>query len=138
MKRSTLICLVLALALAVMPLLAGCAAKDNRVVARVGDREITMQQFTNAYRNNEAYAVYYGYDLSTDEGLADFQDYILDQLINSEMLLYQADQAGKYIANASAKLQSRPLPSGGSAHQMGKDGGNKDQGACGRRNRLIG
>ena len=64
-----------------MPLLAGCAAKDNRVVARVGDREITMQQFTNAYHNNEAYAVYYGYDLLTDEGLADFQDYILDQLI---------------------------------------------------------
>lgn len=94
MKRSTLICLVLALALAAMPLLAGCAAKDNRVVARVGDREITMQQFTNAYRNNEAYAVYYGYDLSTDEGLADFQDYILDLLVNSEMLLYQADQAG--------------------------------------------
>lgn len=92
MKRKTLICLLLVLALVMTALLAGCSKKDNRVAAKVGDREITMQQLQNAYFNSQSYAMYY-FDLSTDEGLKVYQDYLLDSLIENAMLLYQAEQA---------------------------------------------
>lgn len=110
MKRISLICLVLVLALATTSLLAGCGAQDNRIAARVGDREITMQQFTNAYQNSATYAAYYGYDLSTVEGVEKYQDYILDSLIKDAMQLYQAEQAGITLtdeeeAQAKAKGQ---------------------------------
>lgn len=92
MKRKTLMCLLLVLVLVMTALLAGCSKKDNRVAAKVGDREITMQQLRNAYFNSQSYAMYY-FDLSTDEGLKVYQDYLLDSLIENAMLLYQAEQA---------------------------------------------
>lgn len=93
MKRKSLICLLLVLALTMTAVLAGCSKQDNRVAAKVGDREITMQQLQNAYLNSQSYAMYY-FDLSTDEGLQQYQDYLLDSIIESTMLLYQAEQAG--------------------------------------------
>ena len=93
MKRKSLICLLLVLALAMTAVLAGCSKQDNRVAAKVGDREITMQQLQNAYLNSQSYAMYY-FDLSTDEGLQQYQDYLLDSIIENTMLLYQAEQAG--------------------------------------------
>lgn len=92
MKRISLICLVLALALA-MSLALGCAA-DNRVAAKVGDHEITVQQLSNAYLSNAPYAMYYGFDTTTDEGIEGLQDYLLDSMLQSTMLLYQAEQKG--------------------------------------------
>ena len=85
MKRISLLCALLALLLAATAVLSGCAAQDKRVAVLVGDREITMQQFKNAYQNSLTYAAFY-YDMSTDEGIEAYQDEILDSLIQSEML----------------------------------------------------
>lgn len=107
MKRISLLCALLALLLAATAVLSGCAAQDKRVAVLVGDREITMQQFKNAYQNSLTYAAFY-YDMSTDEGIEAYQDEILDSLIQSEMLLYQADQAGIVLTDeeeAEAKTE---------------------------------
>jgi len=82
-------------------LLVGCSRVDERIVASVGDREITMQQYENAFANSEAYAYfYYGFDLATEEGLAAYQDLILDSLLENAMLLYQAEELGIVLTDA--------------------------------------
>ena len=93
MKRMFRTCALLAALLLAAAALAGCAAQDERVAARVGDREITMQLFKNAYLNSLTYASIY-YDLTTDEGVEAYQDDVINSLIQTEMLLYQAEQAG--------------------------------------------
>ena len=93
MKRMFRTCALLAALLLAAAALAGCAAQDERVAAREGDREITMQLFKNAYLNSLTYASIY-YDLTTDEGVEAYQDDVINSLIQTEMLLYQAEQAG--------------------------------------------
>ena len=56
MKRMFRTCALLAALLLAAAALAGCAAQDERVAARVGDREITMQLFKKAYLNSLSYA----------------------------------------------------------------------------------
>lgn len=88
---SLVLCLVLAAAL----LLTGCSQADNTPVAKVGDTEITAQTMTNMFMSNMDYAsYYYGMDVTTKEGLEEFQDLILDTLISTEASYYEAQKAG--------------------------------------------
>lgn len=92
MKQSKTIALVLAIVL-VAASLVGCSAKPV-LAATVGDQEITVTQLENSYNNSSSYASSYGYDTSTEEGVTQFRDYLLDNLISSAMKIYQAKLAG--------------------------------------------
>ena len=86
------------IALAVVLLLAatmlfGCGGKEV-VAAKVGDMEVTVTQLENYYNSSLSYASSYGYDTSTDDGITQFRDYMLDSLISSTMKIYQAKLAG--------------------------------------------
>lgn len=93
MKANHPFFVVVALALCALMAFTGCAA-SGKTAAKVGDREITVQQLENAYNNALAYAFYYGYDTSTEEGRLAFADYMLDSIIYSELLAYKAAEAG--------------------------------------------
>jgi parvulin-like peptidyl-prolyl isomerase len=73
--------------------LIGCGGKPV-LAATVGDQEITVTQLSNSYKNSSGYASSYGYDTTTEEGVAQFREYLLDNLISSAMKVYQAEQAG--------------------------------------------
>ncbi len=92
MKRNKTIALALAILLAAATLL-GCGSKPV-LAATVGDQEVTVTQLENSYENSLSYASAYGYDTSTDDGIAQFRDYLLDNLISSAMKIYQAKLAG--------------------------------------------
>ena len=92
MKRNKTIALALVILLAAATLL-GCGGKPV-LAATVGDREVTVTQLENSYDNSLSYASAYGYDTSTDDGIAQFRDYLLDNLISSAMKIYQAKLAG--------------------------------------------
>ena len=93
MKANHPFFVVVALALCALMAFTGCAA-SGKTAAKVGDREITVQQLENAYNNALAYDFYYGYDTSTEEGRLAFADYMLDSIIYSELLAYKAAEAG--------------------------------------------
>jgi len=92
MKLNKTIALAAAVLLVAAALL-GCGGKPA-LAATVGDQEITVTQLENSYQNSLSYASAYGYDVSTDEGAAQFRDYLLDNLIASAMKIYQAKLAG--------------------------------------------
>ena len=92
MKQSKTIALVLAIVLVAASLI-GCGAKPV-LAATVGDQEITVTQLENSYNNSSSYASSYGYDTSTEDGVTQFRDYLLDNLISSAMKIYQAKLAG--------------------------------------------
>lgn len=92
MKRNKTIALVLVVLLAAATLI-GCGGKPV-LAATVGDQEITVTQLENSYQNSLSYASSYGYDTSTEEGVAQFRDYLLDNLISGAMKIYQAKLAG--------------------------------------------
>ena len=92
MKRNKTIALVLAIVLAAVTLL-GCGGKPV-LAATVGDQEITVTKLENSYTNSLSYASTYGYDTSTEDGVTQFRDYLLNNLISSAMKIYQAKQAG--------------------------------------------
>ncbi|MDD4312092.1 MAG: peptidylprolyl isomerase, partial [Eubacteriales bacterium] len=73
--------------------LLGCGGKSV-LAATVGDQEVTVNQLENSYQNSLSYASAYGYDTSTDEGIAQFRDYLLNNLIASAMKIYQAKLSG--------------------------------------------
>ncbi len=92
MKRNKTIALVAVILMAAATLL-GCGSKPV-LAATVGDQEVTVTQLENSYANSSSYASMYGYDTSTDDGIAQFRDYLLDNLISSSMKIYQAKLAG--------------------------------------------
>ncbi len=92
MKRNKIIALVLVALLAAATLI-GCGGKPV-IAATVGDQEITVAQLENSYRNSASYASSYGYDTTTEEGVAQFRDYLLNNLIDGAMKIYQAKLAG--------------------------------------------
>ena len=92
MERNKTIALALAILLVAATLL-GCGGKPL-LAATVGDQEVTVTQLENSYQNSLSYASAYGYDTSTDDGITQFRDYLLDNLIASAMKIYQAKQAG--------------------------------------------
>lgn len=93
MKQKTAIAILLVLVLAMTALAGGCQSKTV-VVAKVGDQEITLKQLENAYSSGLSYASYYGYDTSTEDGIASYRDYLLDNQISTAMKIYQAKLAG--------------------------------------------
>ena len=92
MKRNRTLALVAVILMTAATLL-GCGGKPV-LAATVGDQEITVTQLENSYKNSLSYASAYGYDTSTEEGVASFRDYLLDNLISSAMKIYQAKLAG--------------------------------------------
>lgn len=105
MKQKMTIAALLALVLALTALAGGCQSKTV-VVAKVGDQEITLKQLENAYSSGLSYASYYGFDTSTDDGIAAYRDYLLDSQISTAMKVYQAKLAGVTLTDeeeASAK-----------------------------------
>jgi len=92
MKRNKSIALAL-VTLLVMATLIGCGGKPV-LAATVGDLEVTVAQLNNSYSNSLSYASSYGYDTSTDEGIEQFRDYLLNDLISAMMKIYHAKQAG--------------------------------------------
>ncbi|MEN6340591.1 MAG: peptidylprolyl isomerase [Clostridiaceae bacterium] len=93
MNKKRLIALLLVCLLALATVMGGCAKKET-LAATVGDREITLRQLENSYTNSSDYASYSGFSLDTDEGIASYVDYLLDNLISSNMKIYQAKLAG--------------------------------------------
>lgn len=93
MMKKKVISILLACALLLTMGFTGCA-KQKVLAAKVGDREITLTQLENSYTNSSSYASYSGYSLDTDEGIAKYVDYLLDNLIASNMKIYQAKLAG--------------------------------------------
>ena len=92
MKRNKTIALILVIVLAAATLL-GCGGKPV-LAATVGDQEVTVTQLENSYQNSLSYASAYGYDTSTEDGVTQFRDYLLNNLIASAMKIYQAKLAG--------------------------------------------
>lgn len=91
MKRNHRIFAAAALLLAAILAFAGCA---SLIAANVGDRVITVQQLENGYKNSYNYASLYGQDTSTEEGRLAFLNFMLDSMIQNELLAYKAEQAG--------------------------------------------
>lgn len=92
MKLNKTIALV-AVILMTAATLIGCGAKPV-LAATVGDQEVTVTQLENSYLSGNSYASMYGYDTSTEEGVTQYRDYLLDNLISSAMKVYQAKLAG--------------------------------------------
>ena len=92
MKRNKTIALVVVILLAAATLL-GCGGKPV-LAATVGDQEITVTQLENSYQNSLSYASSYGFDTSTKEGVAQFREYLLGNLIDGAMKIYQAKLTG--------------------------------------------
>ena len=93
MKRNSKMTVLFALVLCLAMALTGCAAKTE-IGAKVGDREVTVAQIENYYLSTASSAYYYGYDVTTEEGIKQYVDYIVDSLITSALLGYKAEQAG--------------------------------------------
>lgn len=110
MMKKKVVSILLVCALLFTMGFAGCA-KQETLAAKAGDREITLQQLENSYSNSSSYASYSGYSLDTDEGIAAYVEYLLDNLIASNMKIYQAKLAGitltdEEIAAAKESAQS--------------------------------
>ena len=91
MKLNKTIALVVVILLAAGTLL-GCGAKPV-LAATVGDQEVTVLQLENSYKNSLSYASAYGFDTTTEEGVANYRDYLLNNLVSSAMKIYQEEQA---------------------------------------------
>lgn len=94
---------LLACFLAFAALLGGCQSQGP-LAAKVADREIPVTKLENSYYNSESYASYYGYSLDTPEGIEEFRSYLLENLIASNMKVYQAKLAG--ITLSQEELES--------------------------------
>lgn len=108
MKLNKTIALV-AVILMTAATLIGCGAKPV-LAATVGDQEVTVTQLENSYLSGSSYASMYGYDTSTEEGVTQYRDYLLDNLISSAMKVYQAKLAGITLTNeelAAAKATAQ-------------------------------
>lgn len=70
----------------------GCSA-SNKVALKVGDREVTLRDIETAYQNY--LSQYSSYISVTDEdSRVAFVDYVVENIINSEMEQYQASVSG--------------------------------------------
>lgn len=77
----------------------------NAVVAKVGDNEITLSEFKSVFDNYSAMLSGYGYDVTSDPtALEQFQDDIIDMLVNKELISVKAAELG--VKNLSAEQQA--------------------------------
>lgn len=85
---------------------------ESAAIATIGDDAVTFGEYKEMF---EMYAEYYsmmGYDFSVEETLYDFQDFVVDVLVQEKVIAYQAKEAGfgelseedKAEVEASAKL----------------------------------
>lgn len=91
MKR--ILSIVLA-ALMCLALFTGCAAQKDVPAAKIGDMTVTVAQLENMYLNNQPYAAYYGYTLTDDASVEEFQDYLMKMLVETRVKQYKAEEAG--------------------------------------------
>jgi parvulin-like peptidyl-prolyl isomerase len=108
MKLNKTIALV-AVILMTAAMLLGCGGKPV-LAATVGDQEVTVTQLKVSYQNSLSYASSYGYDTTTEDGVTQFRDYLLDNLISSAMKIYQAKLAGITLTDeeiAAAKATAK-------------------------------
>ena len=74
---------------------AGCSLSvADPIVAKVGNINIYASEFYSLYQSYYYYASMFGYDLSTANGLHEYQDWVLDTLIQNAILVYYAYQEG--------------------------------------------
>lgn len=67
---------------------------ESDAIATIGDDSVTFGEYKELF---EMYAEYYsmmGYDFSVEETLHDFQDFVVDILVQEKVVAYQAKQAG--------------------------------------------
>lgn len=104
MKRTIVI---IALILVAVMMMSACG--QGKIVARIGDgdkRVVKAQELQNAYKNSESYAAYYGYSLDTEEGRQGYLDYVLNSLVETQLLAYEAEKAG-YTLSAEEEQQAK-------------------------------
>ena len=102
MKSKLKLVLAVAMALLMTASVLGCSLvsvndqKDKaQIVAKVGEKEITKGEFVNQFDFNLNMLKSFGYDpTTTEDGLNQFQDSILDGMIEVEMMSYQAKKQG--------------------------------------------
>lgn len=84
--------------LALVLLCAGCAPKEpvDVIVARVGDAEITRQEFRVAFNRQFAKEYYAGGDFSTNESVTELQDSVINNMIQT--IILEQKYAGYGIA----------------------------------------
>ena len=65
------------------------------VVATVGDKTVTMGDYIDLFDSYASYYTSYGYDLYSDPAaLEEFQDFVIDILVEEQVIAYQAEQSG--------------------------------------------
>ena len=102
MKSKWKLFLAAAMALLMTASVLGCSLvsvndqKDKaQIVAKVGEKEITKGEFAKQFDFNLNMLKSFGYDpTTTEDGLQQFQDSILDGIIEVEMMSYQAKKQG--------------------------------------------
>lgn len=95
-KRFRMFALVLAV-VCTLSMLAGCnvVTKNDPVVLKVGEVEMRLSDYTSIYNSYYSYySEYQMYDVSTQEKLYEFQDFVYDKLVESAVIVYQAGQNG--------------------------------------------
>lgn len=94
MRNQKKLIVLVAVLLALLVAMTGCAKKKSTVIATVGSgdqmREITLAQITNYYNNYLNYAAYYGQDVSTEDARNALLDNLLEDLIANEVKAYKA------------------------------------------------
>ena len=93
MKSSRKWIVIIAMVLCTAFVLSACTTQ--KPAAKIGDsRQVTVQSLENAYKNYASYAGYYGYDVSTDQGRKDYLEYLLNSLVDRQLLVYEAEKKG--------------------------------------------
>lgn len=90
---------VIAIAMCTVFMATACATQ--KPAAKIGEtRTVTVASLKNAYTNYESYAGYYGYDVSTDDGRKEYLRYLLNNLVNTQLLAYEAEKKGITLTDA--------------------------------------
>ena len=92
MKRTRNLLVIIAIVLCMVLGMTACGSEP--VAAKVGNRSVSVMNLKNAYNNSLSYASYYGYETETAEGRQDYLEYILDSLVEEQVIAYEAEQAG--------------------------------------------
>ena len=105
MKSSRKWIVIIAMVLCTAFVLSACTTQ--KPAAKIGDsRQVTVQSLENAYKNYASYAGYYGYDVSTDQGRKDYLEYLLNSLVDRQLLVYEAEKKG-YALTDEEKAEAK-------------------------------
>lgn len=106
---------VLLAAFMLLPLITACKLTDDEldlkaVVATVGGEKITLGEVKALFDSYVTYFSYYGYDVTSDsETLHQFQDDIVNKLVEDKLIVAKAKELGfdKLTAEQQAELDKR-------------------------------